>query len=74
MPVMDGVSLARTIRDRYPKLPIILVTAYHSFERHSFDEQKRIADGILQKPFGLELVLEMLDRLMKKPVKSVQKA
>jgi CheY-like chemotaxis protein len=67
MPVMDGVSLAKTIKDKYPELPIILITAYHGFERHNFDDQKKVADGILQKPFGLELILAMLNKVIKSP-------
>lgn len=62
MPVMDGVSLARTIKDKYPVLPVILITAYYSFENYSFDDQTKVADGMLQKPFGLELILDLLDR------------
>jgi len=70
MPVMDGVSLARTIKANHPDLPVILITAYHVFERYSFDDQKKIADGVLQKPFGLELILDMLKKVIHTPEKS----
>jgi len=70
MPVMDGVSLARTIKDKYPDLPVILITAYHTFERYSYDDQKKVADGVLQKPFGLELILDMLQKVIHVPAKT----
>lgn len=65
MPVMDGVSFAKAIKEKYPELPIILTTAYHTFERFVNDKEKNIADGILQKPFGLELIVQMLERVVK---------
>ncbi|MGH8014874.1 MAG: response regulator [Candidatus Zixiibacteriota bacterium] len=70
MPVMDGVSLARTIKDRHPYLPVILITAYHFFENYTYDEQNKMADGILQKPFGLELILDLLKKVIRTPDKS----
>jgi len=70
MPVMDGVSLAKTIKANHPDLPVILITAYHVFEKYSFDDQKKVAAGILQKPFGLELILDMLKRVVHTPEKS----
>jgi DNA-binding NtrC family response regulator len=70
MPVMDGVSLAKTIKERHPDLPVILITAYHSFEKYSFEDQNKVADGILQKPFGLELILDMLKKLIRTHEKS----
>ncbi len=70
MPVMDGVSLTRTIKEKHPNLPVILISAYHAFEKYSFDDQNKVADGILQKPFGLELILEMLEKVIRTPYKS----
>lgn len=70
MPVMDGVSLAKTIKEKHPDLPVILVTAYHVFERYSFDDQQKVADGVLQKPFGLELIFDMLKKVIHTSEKS----
>ncbi len=70
MPVMDGVSLASIIKDKYPNLPVILITAYHSFDRHTYQDQLKVADSILQKPFGLELVLDILEKVIRTRDKS----
>jgi CheY-like chemotaxis protein len=67
MPIMDGVSLARTIKDKFPDLPVILITAYHIFDKYNYEDQRKIADGVLQKPFGLELILGMLEKLLRTP-------
>lgn len=72
MPVMDGITLAKVIKEKYPELPIILITAYRSFEQFSIEKHKNVADGILQKPFGLELILDMLDKVIGAPQGSVK--
>ena len=74
MPVMDGVILAKIIKEKYPELPIILITAYHLFERYSFDDQKLVADGVLQKPFALELILDMLEKVIRTSDRSATEA
>ncbi len=70
MPVMDGVSLAKTIKEKHPDLPVILITAYHTLDRRSFADQKKVVDGILQKPFGLELILDLLKKVIRTSEKS----
>lgn len=70
MPVMDGVSLASIIKEKYPNLPVVLITAYHSFDKTSYQNQQKVADGILQKPFGLELVLDILEKVIRAHDKS----
>ncbi len=70
MPDMNGVILTKTIKEKHPGLPVILITAYHTFDGYSLDDQKRDADGILQKPFGLELILDLLNKVIHTPQKS----
>lgn len=63
MPEMDGLTLARRLKDQYPELPVILITAYLS--RDEMDSQVREAgvDGFLQKPFDTERIVELLRSL-----------
>jgi DNA-binding NtrC family response regulator len=70
MPDMNGVNLAKAIKEKHPDLPVILITAYHDFDRYFLDEQKKDADGILQKPFGLELILDLLKKVIGNSEKS----
>lgn len=52
MPWMDGLQLAAAIKERSPRQPIILITAYPE-SIPSQDWQSK-ADFLLQKPFSLE--------------------
>lgn len=67
LPIVDGISLAKSIKQKFNELPVILVTAEGSFELIDFEEQIKMADGVLEKPFRLESVLDMLDRVTNFP-------
>ncbi|ADC63311.1 PAS domain-containing hybrid sensor histidine kinase/response regulator [Allochromatium vinosum] len=61
MPVMDGLSAARAIRARYPRLPIIALTAAALSE----DRERCLAAGMndhLSKPIVFESLIEVLRR------------
>ncbi len=47
---MDGVALARRLRDRFPKLPLALMTAYPSDMLEQMLQEKKV-DYLLEKPF-----------------------
>lgn len=51
MPVMNGLELAKRIRDRAPRLPIILSSSYHMDEIQQADHEK-VIDIWLPKPYG----------------------
>lgn len=61
MPGMDGISLARHIRNHFPHIRVILVTAFLSPE-NQFDENND-ADGFLMKPFRVESITDLLENL-----------
>jgi two-component system NtrC family sensor kinase len=47
--VMNGLELALAVRDRFPRMPVVLCTGYSS----SAQEAVRHGFPVLQKPFGL---------------------
>jgi CheY-like chemotaxis protein len=59
MPVMDGWAVARALRERGIKVPIVVMTAAESAKRWA-DEVG--AEGYLAKPFGLDELLATVER------------
>jgi two-component system response regulator YesN len=56
---MDGLSLARRLRRRFPKLPLALMTAYPSDDVHRLLREKEI-DFLLIKPFFIDELQNMV--------------
>ncbi|MCP4566230.1 MAG: response regulator [FCB group bacterium] len=61
MPGMDGISLARHIKNHFPHIRVILVTAFLSPENQF--EENNDADGFLMKPFRVESITDLLENL-----------
>jgi len=59
MPGIDGLELARQVRRRYPRLSVLLVTAYLQDALGATDLGEA-GIGILSKPFNLS---ELIDRV-----------
>ena len=59
MPVMDGWAVARALRERGIRVPIVVMTAAESAKRWA-DEVG--AEGYLAKPFGLDDLLATVER------------
>lgn len=58
---MDGLNLLRNIKHHYPKLPVLLMTAYANIE----DAVSAMKDGAIDymaKPFAPEVLLNMVSR------------
>ena len=70
MPGMDGVDLFRSIHDRLPDLPVILMTAYSSDERIQ-EGIKAGALGVITKPLEINQLLGFLSALRNDPVIAV---
>jgi two-component system response regulator HydG len=62
MPGMDGVTLYREIKARWPNLPAVLMTAYSSDSLVQEGLQEGIV-GIMDKPLDIERLLVFLDAL-----------
>lgn len=65
MPGMDGMEVLHRVRDRWPAIPVIIITAYGTIE-FAVDAMKLGAVDFIQKPFSpkeiRELVLQVLQR------------
>jgi len=60
MPVMDGWTFARTLRDRGDSTPIVVMTAAKDARVWAKEIQ---ADAYLSKPFELDDLLGVVERL-----------
>ncbi len=62
MPEMDGIELLQEVRQRWPELPFVLVTAYGTIER-AVEAMKLGAIDFITKPFNKELILHTVSRI-----------
>ena len=60
MPGMDGVALMSNIKEKYPDLPVILITGFF-LDEHL--ERTNQADGFLRKPFKPDRIIDLLKSL-----------
>ena len=64
MPEMDGLQATRIIKEKYPDMPIIALTAnaFSSDRQQAFEAG---CDEFLSKPVNSELCLETIAKLLK---------
>jgi len=63
MPGMDGLALLREVKQRHPKLPVMMVTAYGDDERRRRAAEDGAMD-FLTKPVDFDLLKRQLGRLL----------
>jgi DNA-binding NtrC family response regulator len=63
MPRMSGLELLQTIKQKKPKLPVVLISGY-SVDEVGSDIVKTKADGFLNKPFMMADVERLLSELL----------
>jgi len=61
MPNMTGLELLEKIKDKYPKLPVVLISGYSVNE---FDDAPSKPDGFLAKPFMMSDIEKLLNSLL----------
>lgn len=61
MPGMDGHALQALIRQRYPQIPVLLMTAYGAIER-AVESMRQGAVDYLVKPFEPKVLLGLIAR------------
>ncbi len=67
MPEIDGIALITKIKARYPTLPIIIITAFPSFE--SAVEALRLSiEDYITKPFNINKLFKTVCAILQKPV------
>ena len=64
MDAMDGMTLFGLVRERYPTLPVIILTAHGSIPE-AVDATQRGAFGFLTKPFDGKHLLAEVDRALR---------
>ncbi|MCS6970698.1 MAG: sigma-54 dependent transcriptional regulator [Planctomycetota bacterium] len=62
MPGMGGLKLLAKVREKWPDLPVVMMTAYASVES-AVESMRQGAYDYLMKPFGVEQVEALLLRL-----------
>ena len=62
MPNMNGFELLATLKKKYPKLPVIMLTTLEK-ESHMQKAEKLGADFYIVKPFSKEKIDEALDKI-----------
>jgi CheY-like chemotaxis protein len=63
MPIMDGLTATKAIKEKYPDLPVVALTA------NAFDSDRQLAmeagcNDFLSKPVSSELCLNTIKRLL----------
>jgi DNA-binding NtrC family response regulator len=63
MPKMSGLELLQAIKERKPKLPVVMISGY-SVEECDSDIVRNKADGFLNKPFMMSDIEKLLGDLL----------
>jgi DNA-binding NtrC family response regulator len=63
MPVMSGSELLRAIQERYPRLPVVMITAYGTIEQ-AVEAMKHGAFDFITKPFSAEDLEAVAERAL----------
>ncbi|NNK99599.1 MAG: response regulator [Xanthomonadales bacterium] len=73
MPGMDGIEVARRIRDKYPLTPVVVITGYGTTENEAQASVLGVS-GFVRKPLTPELIENITHKALEKPVLEVQAA
>ncbi len=65
MPEWDGLTLLQRIKTEWPELPVIMITAYADALIRT-EAERRGADGLLDKPFRIDRLEEMLSGALRR--------
>jgi CheY-like chemotaxis protein len=65
MPGMDGLEVLRRIKDKWPSLPVVMVTASSSIE-HVITALREGADDFVRKPVDLDELALCVSRVLNK--------
>jgi CheY-like chemotaxis protein len=63
MPNMTGLELLEKVKEKYPKLPVVLISGY-SVEGDAGEGDSAKPDGFLAKPFMMSDIEQLLNSLL----------
>ncbi|MDH5326590.1 MAG: sigma-54 dependent transcriptional regulator [Gammaproteobacteria bacterium] len=63
MPKMDGNTLLKSLRSRWPDLPVVMITAYASIQK-AVESMKEGAVDYLAKPFEAEVLVNTVNQFI----------
>jgi len=63
MPNMTGLELLEKIKEKHPKLPVVLISGY-SVDNGGLEDNKIKPDGFLAKPFMMSDIEKLLNSLL----------
>ncbi len=63
MPKVNGVELARDLREINPSIPIFIVTGWNQTD-NSLKDAGAVIDGVIKKPFNMELIRQEMLRVI----------
>lgn len=66
MPVMDGIALALTASERYPQLPILMMSGYAEARRRAHNLDHLIHE-VIEKPFTINALADAVLRTLENP-------
>lgn len=61
MPKMSGLDLLRKIKDKYPDMPVVMISGY-AVDDDGNQLVNSMADGFLNKPFKMSDIEDMLKK------------
>ena len=61
MPFMNGLELAREVRDKWPAVRIVLMTGSPDGVEFQREINALNLDGYVKKPFGMDMLAEILE-------------
>jgi ATP-dependent Lon protease len=64
MPQMSGVELAKTVREKWPHIPLVLLTGYSGISDDALKEE--LFDLNLKKPIRFDILSQHLEDLIAK--------
>ncbi len=67
MPEIDGIALIKSIKARYSSLPIVIITAFPSFET-AVEALRLKIDDYITKPFNINRLFKTVCEILKNPI------
>ena len=62
MPVMDGITFLHKVKNQWPDLGFIMMTAYWISNHQEIEKYKSMMIAILRKPFEFSYLLELMNK------------